>query len=229
MSSGEIPSSFDSRTQWKGLIHPIRNQQQCGSCWAFAASEALSDRFAIATKKASPVLSPEDMVSCDKTDMGCQGGRLQNAWNYLKHTGIVTDSCFPYTAGKGTAPACISKCKDSESFTRYKSTDAYQLHGVENIQKEIMTSGPVEASFKVYSDFMKYKSGVYHKAWWHIIPEGGHAVKMIGWGEDNGEAYWLIANSWDTTWGEDGFFRIRRGTNECGIEGGVFAGHADTA
>jgi len=221
-----IPASFDARTQWPGLIHPIRNQLQCGSCWAFSASEALSDRFAIATGKASPVLSPEDMVSCDKTDQACQGGRLQSAWTYLQTTGIVTDTCFPYGAGGGTAPQCATTCADSEAFTKYHSKDAYQIKGVEQIQAEILASGPVQASFSVYSDFMTYKSGVYHKAWWHLIPEGGHAVKMVGWGTDAGQDYWLIANSWDTTWGEQGFFRIRRGSNECGIEAGVFAGHA---
>merc|ERR1712224_166446 len=72
----DVPAEFDARTQWKDLIHPIRDQKHCGSCWAFSASEVLSDRVAIASKKASPVLSPEDMVSCDKGDMGCQGGLL---------------------------------------------------------------------------------------------------------------------------------------------------------
>jgi len=222
-----VPASFDARTQWKGLIHPIRNQARCGSCWAFAASEVLSDRFAIATKKASPVLSPQDLVACDKTDMGCQGGRLNDAWNYLKTTGIVTDACDPYTAGTGTRGTCLTKCKDSEPFKKYKSKDAYKVTGVANIQKEIMTNGPVEVAFTVYGDFMKYKSGVYHKAWWELIPKGGHAVKMMGWGTEGGQDYWLVANSWDTTWGDQGTFKIRRGHNECGIESQVYAGHPD--
>merc|ERR1712028_171125 len=89
-----------------GLVHPIRDQQRCGSCWAFSASEVLSDRVAIATGKASPVLSAEDMVSCDKMDAGCQGGSLPNAWSYLTNTGIVTDTCMPYSAGGGTVPSC---------------------------------------------------------------------------------------------------------------------------
>merc|ERR1712070_929490 len=115
-------ADFDSRTQRPGLIHPIRDQQQCGSCWAFSAAEVLSDRVAIATKKASPALSPEDMVSCNTGDMGCKGGRLANAWSYLKNTGIVTATCFPYGAGSGTAPACPTKCADSESFTKQKAS-----------------------------------------------------------------------------------------------------------
>merc|ERR1712048_1117296 len=171
-----------------------------------------------ATKKASPVLSPEDMVSCDKVDMGCRGGQLPAAWNYLKDTGIVTDSCFPYTAGNGTAPACASKCVDSELFTRSKASSAYSITGVENMQKEIMTNGPIQVAFKVYKSFMSYKSGAYSKHFYELIPEGGHAVKIVGWGTESGTDYWLVANSWDTTWGLDGLFKIKRGGDQCGIE-----------
>lgn len=81
---------------------------------------------------------------------------------------------------------------------------------------EIMTNGPVEAAFTVYSDFMSYKSGVYKHTSGTV--EGGHAVKILGWGVENGEKYWLVANSWSTSWGMDGYFRILKGVNECGIE-----------
>jgi cathepsin B len=78
------PTDFDARTQWPSYIHPVRDQQQCGSCWAFGSSEALSDRFAIASAgKINKVLSPEDLVSCDSSDYGCGGGYLENAWKYL--------------------------------------------------------------------------------------------------------------------------------------------------
>jgi len=201
-------------------IHPIRDQQRCGSCWAFSASEVLSDRVAIATKKASPVLSPEDMVSCDKSDMGCQGGMLPNAWEYLKETGIVSDQCFPYSAGTGEAPTCTKTCKDSETWasSKVKAKSAYAINGVANMQKEIMNNGPVQVAFKVYKSFMSYKGGVYQRHFWELLPEGGHAVKIVGWGTDKGVDYWIVANSWNTSWGEDGFFRIKRGSNQCGIE-----------
>lgn len=215
-----VPAAFDATEQWPGLVHPIRNQEQCGSCWAFSASEVLSDRVAIATKRASPPLSPEDMVSCDSGDMGCRGGQLPAAWNYLTNTGIVTDNCFPYTAGGGDAPACPHKCADSESWSesKVKASSAYAIRGVENMQKEIMTNGPIQVAFKVFKSFMSYKTGVYQKHWNEFLPEGGHAVKMVGWGTDNGVDYWKVANSWDTTWGEEGYFRIVRGKDNCGIE-----------
>ena len=119
---GEIPESFNTYEKWPQFCHPIRNQERCGSCWAFAASEVLSDRFAIASNGAvNKVLSPEDMVSCDSGDMGCGGGYLDHAWQYLCETGVVTDSCFPYGAGGGRAPACVSKCVDGEPYTKYKA------------------------------------------------------------------------------------------------------------
>jgi cathepsin B len=85
-----------------------------------------------------------------------------------------------------------------------------------------MTHGPVEAAFTVYSDFMNYKSGVYKHT--TGTEEGGHAVKILGWGVENGEDYWLVANSWSTSWGMDGYFKILKGVNECGIESQIVAG-----
>ena len=112
-------------------MHPIRDQMRCGSCWAFAASEVLGDRFALASQgKINHVLSPEDMVSCDKGDHGCNGGYLDHAWEYLQDTGIVTEQCFPYGAGRGLAPACRTACVNaSVPFTKYKAADYYQLKG----------------------------------------------------------------------------------------------------
>merc|ERR1712048_982330 len=93
----------------------------------------------------------------------------------------------------------------SESFTKHKATSAYSVSGVENMQKEIMTNGPIQAAFMVYKSFMSYTSGVYTKHFYELGPE-------------EGADYWLVANSWDTTWGLDGFFKIKRGINACGIE-----------
>ena len=90
---------------------------------------------------------------------------------------------------------------------------------VEGMQRELLAHGPFEVSFHVYADFMHYHSGVYRRSAQAREPIGGHAVKLIGWGEDeSGGPYWLVANSWGPEWGEEGFFRIRRGCNEAGIE-----------
>jgi len=89
-----------------------------------------------------------------------------------------------------------------------------------------MSGGPVETAFTVYSDFENYAGGIYH----HVSGgmAGGHAVKMVGWGVESGQKYWKVANSWNPYWGEKGYFRIRRGNNEGGIEDQV-VGSAATA
>lgn len=232
ISDADIPAEFDARTKWPGLIHPIRDQQRCGSCWAFSASEVLSDRVAIAANTPSAVLSPEDMVSCDSSDMGCSGGTLPTAWEYLTSTGIVSDKCLPYEAGNGSAPKCPKKCEDSETWaaSKVKAKTAYAINGMANMQKEIMTNGPIQTAFRVYKSFMSYKTGVYQKHIWELIPEGGHAVKIVGWGTMDGKDYWTVANSWNTNWGDNGFFKILRGKNQCGIEklGPPYAGKPAT-
>jgi cathepsin B len=87
---------------------------------------------------------------------------------------------------------------------------------------DIMKNGPVEAGFDVYEDFLTYKSGVYQHKKGQLV--GGHAIKILGWGVDNGTPYWIIANSWNPDWGNQGFFWMLRGKDECGIEDSVVAG-----
>lgn len=214
-----VPDNFDSREQWGLKIHPIRDQQQCGSCWAFGATEAFSDRFAINGKDV--ILSPEDLVSCDQNDYGCNGGYMDMAWEYLADHGAVTDSCFPYTAGSGRAPACASTCKNGEPFTKYKCApnSIRQSRSVATIKSEIVNHGPVEGAFTVYTDFFNYQSGIYSPTTSDVA--GGHAIKILGYGVDNGTPYWLCANSWGPSWGMKGFFKIKQGT--CGIEDQVFS------
>ncbi|KAL9644504.1 hypothetical protein ABK040_009368 [Willaertia magna] len=235
-----IPSSFDSRIQWPGCIHPISNQEQCGSCWAFSATEVLSDRFCIATQgKINVTLSPQNLVSCDYNDQGCNGGLLQNAWWWLNNEGVVPDWCMPYTSGNnGKDGECTDTCTSNQSINRKSQSYYAKTYGsvinvllwwkrIEDMQNELIKNGPIQAAFDVYQDFISYKSGVYkHRTGSYL---GGHAVKIIGWGSENNQDYWLVANSWGTSWGENGFFKIARGNNECGIEDYVYAGIPDTS
>ncbi len=219
-SSSDLPSEFDSRTQWPNCIHPIRDQGKCGSCWAHAASEVLSDRFCIASKGAlNVILSPQDMVSCDYLDHGCNGGIPDLSWFYLQHWGIVSDECKPYTAGTGHVDSCkffTHSCRsDGAEYKKYKASKFYNLSSVNEIKKNLVEHGPVETGFSVYDDFMSYKSGVYKKGPGARML-GGHAVKIIGWGNEDETDYWLVANSWSEKWGIDGYFKIAFG--QCGIE-----------
>jgi len=228
--SVDLPESFDSRTQWPDCITPIRNQEHCGSCWAFSAATALSDRICIASSgKTKVVLSPQYLVSCDKSNLGCQGGLLDRVWKYLENHGTVTDSCFSYKSGDGkNVPTCPATCdKSDEKLVNYKATvnSSKPLTCATQLQKEIMSNGPVQTGFIVYDDFMHYKSGIYK----HVSGKkmGGHAVRVVGWGKENGTSYWIVANSWGPTWAENGFFRIAFG--ECLFEANGYAGLADTS
>jgi len=215
------PAEFDSRTQWPNCVHPIRDQARCGSCWAFGASEAFSDRVCIASQGATDVvLSPQWLVSCDNSDMGCQGGWLNKAWAYIAKNGLPTDTCAPYTSGTGVSGKCPAACADGSAPTFIKAKNVRTFATPSDAQADILTNGPIETGFTVYSDFMTYSSGIYKHTTGGIL--GGHAIKVVGWGSENGVDYWIAANSWGTSWGETGFFRIQ--TGQCGFEAGMIIG-----
>jgi cathepsin B len=221
--TSSLPKEFDSRKQWPDCILPVRDQQHCGSCWAFSGTEVLQDRFCIATNgKVKTVFSPQYMLSCDKVDQGCNGGQLNSAWQYFEDTGVVSDECFPYVSGDGTK---MPRCPDDSKCTIYKAKKGSSkgLTCPTQIKQDLMTNGPVQTGFIVYEDFMHYKSGIYEHN--HGERMGGHAVVIIGWGEENGKEYWIAQNSWGPTWGENGFFRIKVG--ECLFEENAYSGLPD--
>jgi len=248
----DIPETFDARVQWPDCptIKEVRDQGACGSCWAFGAVEAMSDRICIASKGAvNAHISAEDLVDCCAScGFGCDGGFPQAAWAYYKKTGLVTggnynskQGCEPYTIkscdhhvnktlppcqGEEPTPKCVKKCEDGYPIEwakdKHFGKSVYSVRDVKQIQTEIMTNGPVETAFTVYADFLAYQSGVYQHTTGSVL--GGHAVKFLGWGVENTKPYWLVANSWNEDWGDMGFFKILRGTDECGIESGVVAG-----
>ncbi len=163
------------------------------------------------------IISPEDMVACDNWNMGCNGGILPWAWSYLTTTGAVTDDCLPYSSGDGSVPKCPKTCVDSSvQYKKYKCAkgSVIEAKGVAQIQAAIQASGPLETGFTVYEDFMNYQSGVYKHTTGDQL--GGHAVKIVGWGD----GYWICANSWGPSWGETGFFNIAWG--ECGIDNAAY-------
>jgi len=229
--ANDIPETFDARKQWPTCIHSIRDQGQCGSCWAFGATESLEDRFCIVTSGQINVqLGEQTMVSCDKTDYGCQGGYLQNAWTFLENTGVTTEACQKYVSGTGQQPACKKTCDDGSKPKYYQVVkgSSKTIASEEEMQTEIMTNGPLEASFSVYQDFFSYKSGVYRHKSGGLA--GGHAIKIMGWGVDPSNVkYWICANSWGTVWGQTGIFWILRGADECGIEDNAVFGVPKTS
>lgn len=243
----DLPTNFDAREQWPNCptIKEVRDQGACGSCWAFGAVEAMSDRICIASSGATQAhISAEDLMTCCETcGDGCDGGFPSSAWEYFKDTGIVTggqwnshQGCQPYAIKScdhhvngsrgpcgdvGPTPKCVRTCEQGyatpyKQDKHYASQVASLSQDTEAMMTEIMTNGPVEADFSVYEDFITYKSGVYQHETGSML--GGHAIKILGWGVETGTPYWLVANSWNPDWGDNGFFKILRGKDECGIE-----------
>jgi len=238
IAADNIPTNFDSATQWPkcDTIGTIYNQADCGSCWAFGCVEAVSDRFCIQSNgHENVILSFLDETACAPCE-GCEGGDADSAWEYIAESGIVTGTCPPYDIPTCppaqqpclnfvNTPDCPNTCNDTENWNSvlHYLSEAYDVNGnVSDIQTEIMTNGPVEACFTVYEDFLSYKEGVYQYKTGNAL--GGHCIKIIGWGVEAGVPYWLCNNSWTTSWGWNGQFKILRGQDECGIEDNIVAG-----
>jgi cathepsin B len=242
-----LPTSFDSRAQWPNCTGPVLDQGRCGSCWAFGAAEAMSDRMCISSGTNQFLqLAALDLTVNDMMNDGCQGGDPGTAWLWGQSKGLVSEVCLPYgtweTPNAGPVPTCppakepclpntfvntppsSSKCANGATYVndKHKVKSVYSLTSVTGIMTDLVAHGPVEAAFTVYEDFVHYKSGVYKHTSGGVL--GGHAVAIIGYGTLNNQAYWLVQNSWTTTWGAGGYFMIARGIDECGIESEVVAG-----
>jgi len=254
LNSSDLPVNYDLREVFPKCesIKEVRDQSNCGSCWAFGAVEAMSDRICIASGQTLQTrISSEDLLSCCTECGSCNGGFTDEAWSYFGFEGLVTgglyeqnDTCLPYkfkpcdhhVVGKYgpcdsdlyPTPKCENKCNSDYKKTQFKddkwyASDVYLIEGNElAMMNEIYNHGSIEVSFTVYEDFVTYKSGVYQ----HVQGQqlGGHAVKAIGWGVENGVNYWLIVNSWNEGWGDNGLFKILRGSDHCGIESDPVAG-----
>ena len=228
-ADASIPGHFYMNETWPGSQFPVRNQQQCGSCWAFGAAESFASRVFIASNgtHANP-LSVEQLVDCNLLGLeGCSGGDPATASAYISLKGLVSEACYPYTAGNGKGGHCQHSCTNTTAPNTWSpikgklSTIKWSL-GEKAMQERIMAGGGIEVCFSVYSDFMAYAGGVYTKSS-SATYEGGHCVMAEGWGVQNDTPYWLVRNSWGTSWGIDGYFLIRRGTDECGIEREAFS------
>uniref|UniRef100_A0A8D8M3V1 Cathepsin B n=1 Tax=Cacopsylla melanoneura TaxID=428564 RepID=A0A8D8M3V1_9HEMI len=236
-------------------IGHIVDQSNCGSCWAVSVATAISDRLCIASNGFfQGHISSQHLLSCTKRTGGCQGGWPQLAWKHWGHNGVVTggdynsrQGCQPYAY-----PPCehhtegpLANCSTLEKFAtteckqhcvnpNYEATYHFDVTDLQkgkkahmvprcNAMKHIYEHGPIVGIFGVYEDFLQYKSGVYQHNFGEMV--GLHAVKVLGWGIEDGTPYWLIANSWNGHWGDKGTFKILRGENEVNIEMGFNAGY----
>jgi len=246
LAKSDLPTDYDARKVHPECtsIGTIRDQCGCGSCFAFGAIEAFEDRICIHLHK-NVTLSVEDIISCHEDEnMSCQGGNPIAVWQNIfagrkEGDGAVQDSCYPYSiptcpcnhhSSVSSLPACPPEgaistptCDFSKKFSCedegiYRAQSATLIPAA-NMEQELVEQGPITVAYTVYDDFLTYKSGVYSKTA-GAKALGGHSVKIIGYGVDatSGLKYWTVANSWNAEWGDGGFFKIRRGTNECNIE-----------
>ncbi|KYQ88584.1 hypothetical protein DLAC_11318 [Tieghemostelium lacteum] len=226
-----IPETFDARDNWSDCTSPIRTQAGCGSCWAQVSSGVYADRLCVASNETiKQTLSPQYLIDCSDncragTDTsnplncnnGCYGGYIDLTLQFINSHGIVNEQCYQYEASENTCP---SQCGDGtpiDSVTLLNGGSCNTYASLSDVQLDIMKNGPVIATFTLYQQFKDYDGGVFSLSG---SPEAleGHAARVIGWGVDNGVPYWTAANSWGSGWGEHGFFRIRRNTNELGFE-----------
>ncbi|KAF5291933.1 hypothetical protein FQA39_LY14165 [Lamprigera yunnana] len=230
-----LPAQFDAKEKWPTYLSPIQDQGWCGASWAISTAAVASDRYAIVSKGLEKIhLSAQNLLSCnDRGQQSCSGGYLDKAWLFLRKYGLVDEHCYPYVGHDENcripkrSNLLTARCNLPLNVRRkekYKVGPAYRLANETDIMYEIMASGSVQATMKVYHDFFTYRSGIYKHT--ELSPSdrtGYHSVRILGWGEENDyygrvQKYWKVANSWGEEWGERGYFRIARGTDECEIE-----------
>jgi cathepsin L len=206
------PASVDW-TQ-KGVVTPVKNQGDCGSCWAFSATGSTECNYAIATGTLNS-LSEQQLVDCSMAegDLGCDGGEMDDAFKYIiKNGGLCSESEYPYKGSDGT-------CKSSSCGTKYNPIKSYTdvAKRDESALETATVSGCVSVGIQANQfAFQYYSSGVLTGT---CGTDLDHGVLVVGYGTDNGQEYWKVKNSWGTDWGMDGYVLICKDCNKNGDQG----------
>ena len=212
----KAPTSMDWRT--KGAVTGVKNQEQCGSCWAFSTTGSLEGQHFLKTQQLVS-LSEQNLVDCSGSygNHGCEGGLMDNAFKYIKaNGGIDTEASYPYTAKDGTCHYNADNVGATlTGFVDIKSKDVDQLLSAAS------TVGPISVAMDAsHTSFQLYATGVYDP-FFCSQTNLDHGVLVIGFGSESTlfghKDYWLVKNSWGTGWGEKGYFKIARKDNKCGI------------
>jgi C1A family cysteine protease len=211
------PAAWDWRD--KGYVSPVKDQGSCGSCWAFSTVANLEGLYY--KKKGTMVTMSEQMlVDCDTYDSACNGGLMEYAFTWLQENGgIMTDTDYPYKGYKSSCRSDASKYVDM-TITGYtklgSSSSTWDPVDEEEIKEFLYETGPLAVALNA-NPLQTYSSGILDKTSSQCPTSGiNHAVTMVGYGTAEKD-YWIVKNSWGKSWGESGYFRIRRGNGTCGI------------
>merc|ERR1719240_2363725 len=229
----ELPETFIwNNVEGVNYLTNLRNQHvpsYCGSCWAHAATSALSDRIKISRKAAWPDINiaPQVLISCSGDD-GCHGGEAYNAFEWMHGHNITDETCSIYRArGLDNGAKCSQQimcencspskgCFNQDNYKVY-NTDKYgKVSGEQAMMQEIYQRGPIACGIAVPAALENYTSGIFEDKTGdkNIV----HDISVVGFGVEDGTKYWTVRNSWGTHFGESGFFRVVRGTNNIAIE-----------
>jgi len=210
----EAPVSYDWR-RVPGVVTPVKNQGQCGSCWSFSSTGAIEGQLML-KRGQSVSLSEQQLVDCSRNfgNYGCRGGWMNNAFKYIAYAGgITTENQYPYTARDGYCnfnPA--SAVATVTGFRNLPSGDE------ESLKNAVGTIGPIAVAIQSNQNLQLYRGGIFYDP--SCSKQMNHAVLAVGYGRDASRNldYWIIKNSWSASWGEQGYFRMARNYgNMCSI------------